>query len=72
MDYTYTANQSINNANAVLHENHKPVIISIKTTPGYGDPFLNNEELKSTIKYFENKSIPVGLFELQYLLRNLS
>ncbi len=72
MDYTYTAKQSINNANAVLHEIHKPVIISIKTTPGYGDPFLNNEELKSTMKYFENNSIPVGLFELQYLLRNLS
>ena len=71
MDYTYTANQSINNVNAVLHEIHKPVTISIKTTPGFGDPFLNAEELKSTIENFENNSVGIGLFESQYLLRNL-
>ncbi len=71
MDYTYTANQSINNLDAVLHEIHKPFTVSIKATPGFGDPFLNTEQLKRTIKNFENNSIPVGLFESQYLLRNL-
>ena len=71
MDYTYTANQSINNIKAVLPEVQKPFTISIKATPGLGDPFLNSEQLKSTIENFENNSIPIGLFELQYLLRNL-
>jgi hypothetical protein len=72
MDYTYTANQSINNVKAVLPEVQKPVTISIKTTPGLGDPFLNSEQLQSAIKNFENNSVGIGLFESQYLLRNLS
>ena len=60
MDYTYTANQSINNVNAILPEIQKPVTISIKATPGFGNPFLNTQELKRTIENFENNSIPSG------------
>jgi hypothetical protein len=71
MDYTYTANQSINNLDGVIDEIHKPFTVSIKATPGIGDPFLNTEQLKRTTKNFVNNSIPVGLFESQYLLRNL-
>jgi hypothetical protein len=71
MVYTYTANQSINNVKAVLPEVQKPFTVSIKTTPGFGDPYLNGEQLKSAIENFENDSIGIGLFESQYLLRNL-
>ncbi len=71
MVYTYTANQSINNVKAVLPEVQKPVTVSIKTTPGFGDPYLNGEQLKSTIENFENNSVGFGLFESQFLLRNL-
>jgi hypothetical protein len=71
MDYSYTFNQSITNINRILPEIEKPYTVSIKATPGYGDPYLNEFELKKTINHFENNSISYSVFESQYLLRNM-
>ncbi|HKR74489.1 MAG TPA: hypothetical protein VJR94_10315 [Candidatus Nitrosocosmicus sp.] len=71
MDYSYSFNQSITNINKIMTEIKKPFTISIKVTPGYGDPYLNELELTKTINYLQNNSIPYGIFESQYLLRNM-
>jgi hypothetical protein len=71
MDYSYTFNQSITNINRILPEIEKPYTVSIKVTPGYGDPYLNEFELKKTIDHLQNNSIPYSVFESQYLLRNM-
>ena len=69
MDYSYTFEQSIRNIERLIPEINKPITISIKITPGYGDPFLNQIELKKTVDYLQNHSISYALFESQYLLR---
>lgn len=71
MDYSYTFNQSITNINKLLPDIIKPVTVSIKVTPGYGDPYLNEFELTKTINHLQNNSISYGVFESQYLLRNM-
>lgn len=71
MDYSYSFNQSITNINKIMPEIKKPFTISIKVTPGYGDPYLNELELTKTINHLKNNSIPYGIFESQYLLRNI-
>jgi hypothetical protein len=71
MDYSYSFNQTITNIQRVLPEIEKPYTISIKVTPGYGDPYLNELEFTKTINYLQNNSIPYGVFESQYLLRNM-
>jgi hypothetical protein len=71
MYYSYTFNQSANTFKQLLAEIQKPFTISIKITPGFGDPFLNEMELTKTISYLRNNSISYGIFESQYLLRNL-
>lgn len=70
MYYSYTFNQSANTFEQLIAEVQKPFTISIKTTPGYGDPYLNEMELTKTISYLQNNSISYGIFESQYLLRN--
>lgn len=70
MYYSYTFNQSANTFKQLLAEVQKPFTISIKTTPGFGDPYLNEMELTKTISYLQNNSISYGIFESQYLLRN--
>ena len=70
MYYSYTFNQTANTFEQLIAEVQKPFTISIKTTPGYGDPYLNEMELTKTISYLQNNSISYGIFESQYLLRN--
>jgi hypothetical protein len=70
MYYSYTFNQSANTFKQLQAEVQKPFTISIKTTPGFGDPYLNEMELTKTISYLRNNSISYGIFESQYLLRN--
>ncbi|CAN5583002.1 hypothetical protein BH23THE1_BH23THE1_22040 [soil metagenome] len=66
MDYTFTSKRALENLNGVVSQINKPFSISIKVTPGYGDPFLSNGELEKTVKQFQNLSMPYGLFEGQY------
>jgi hypothetical protein len=70
MDYSYSSNRSIDNIRDIVKDVKKPYTVSIKITPGFGDPYLNEKEMQETVNFLKDRSISYGIFESQYLLRN--
>jgi hypothetical protein len=68
MDYTYTSNQMLENIKKIDSEVKKPVIISIKITPGQQAPQLKMSELSKTIDELKSQSLNFTIYEAQYIL----
>jgi hypothetical protein len=69
MDYTYNTERTLQNIDQIRLDVTKPYIVSIKIAPGQGDPQLMRSEINKTICTLRTNSLPIVLYDVQYLLR---
>jgi hypothetical protein len=69
MDYFNTTKKVLNDISDIRSEVTKPYVVSIKITRGLGATQLEGQEIPKTIGALKASSIPMGLFEVEGVLK---